>query len=101
MSTANPSRNPSRWHITSRVVAAVIPGFVLTNTSGVLLALLLPGDRLDGVATATLLSYGIYTAIIMWVFSVERLRTIWLGLLLAIAATGGAAWLMYTLEAAS
>ncbi|MEM8930498.1 MAG: hypothetical protein AAGE94_04955 [Acidobacteriota bacterium] len=91
----------SRWHVASRVFAVVLPGFILTNTTGILLSLLIPGDKLSAVATATILSYVFYTAIILWAFSVERLRTVWLGLLSAIVVTGAGAWLLYTLEAAS
>ncbi|MEM8814278.1 MAG: DUF3649 domain-containing protein [Pseudomonadota bacterium] len=94
------AKRPGRWHIASRVFAATIPGFVLTNTSGVLLSFLLPGEKLSGVAIATLLSFAIYAAIVMWIFSVKRLRTVWLGLLTGILLTGGGAWLLYTLEAA-
>ena len=87
-----------RWHIASRVLAAAIPGFLLTNTTGILLTFLLPGDKLSAIATATLLSYLVYTVIILWIFSVERLRTVWVGLLVALAITGVGAWLMHTLE---
>ena len=99
MSTATDTKGPGRWHIASRVFAAAVPGFVLTNTSGVLLSFLLPGDRINGVATATLLSFAIYTAIVMWTFSVKRLRTVWIGLMLGIVVTGAGAWLLYTPEA--
>ena len=97
---ATAAKSLGRWHVASRVFAAAIPGFVLTNTTGILLSFLLPGDKLDGIATATLLSYAIYTAIILWVFSVQRLRTVWIGLLSALAVTGAGAWLMVTLESA-
>ncbi|MEM7585904.1 MAG: DUF3649 domain-containing protein [Acidobacteriota bacterium] len=90
-----------RWHIASRVLAAAIPGFLLTNTAGILLTFLLPGDKLSAVATATILSYLLYAAIILWIFSVQRLRTVWIALLSAVVVTGGGAWLMITLEAAS
>ena len=101
MSTATDTKGPGHWHIASRVFAATIPGFILTNTSGVLLSFLLPGDRISGVATATLLSFAVYAAIVMWIFSVKRLRTVWTGLMLGILATGAGAWLLYTLEASA
>ncbi|MEM7048218.1 MAG: DUF3649 domain-containing protein [Acidobacteriota bacterium] len=92
---------PGRWHVTSRVVAAAIPGLILTNTLAILLSFLLPGDKITAVATATVLSYAIYGALILWIFSVQRLRTVWIGLLSGIVVTAAGAWLMYTLEAAS
>ncbi|MEM7501591.1 MAG: hypothetical protein AAF417_06085 [Pseudomonadota bacterium] len=93
------SKGLGRWHVASRVFAAVVPAFVLTNTTSVLLGFLLPGGKFTGVATATLLSYALYTAIIMWIFSVKRLRTVWTTLMVGIVLTGAGAWLMYTLEA--
>ena len=96
---ATSAKHLGRWHVASRVFAAVIPAFVLTNTASIFLGLLIPGDKFSGVATATLLSYAIYTALIMWIFSVERLRTVWIVLLSGILATGAGSWLLYTLEA--
>ena len=66
-----------------------------------MLSFLLPGDKISGVATATLLSFAIYAAIVMWTFSVRRLRTVWIGLTLGILVTGAGAWLLYTLEASA
>ncbi|MEM7083161.1 MAG: hypothetical protein AAF465_10535 [Pseudomonadota bacterium] len=77
----------SRWHVTSRVFAAILFGFILTNTNGVMLTFLLPGDKLSGITTSALLSWTIYAAIVLWVFAVERLRTVWLGLTGAIVST--------------
>ena len=92
------ARKPGRWHVASRVLAAAIPAFLLTNTTGILLSLALPGEQISGIAMATLVSYAIYTAIIMWIFSVKRLRTVWVGLASALLLTGSGAWLIYTLE---
>lgn len=91
-------RKVGRWHVASRVTAAIIPGFLLTNTLGVFLALLAPGGKALGTAYATLASYALYTAIIIWIFSVKRLRTIWVGLCAGIVVTGGGAWLLLLLE---
>ena len=97
--TSTIAGRPGRWHVASRVFAATIPAFLLTNTSAVLLGFLWPGEKINGVAFATLLSFAIYTAIIMWIFSVKRLHTVWLGLLAGLILTGAGAWLMYSLEA--
>ncbi len=98
--TAKPPR-PGGWHIASRVLAALIPGFVLTNTAGTFFALLMPGEKALGVVWLTVLSYALYTAIIMWVFAVRRLRTVWLGLTGAIAFTALGAWGLYLLDSAA
>ena len=86
------------WRVAARVLAAVLLGYLLTNTSAVLLGFLLPMSKVDSVLTASLLSFAIYTAIIMWIFSVKTLRTVWLGLGLASVVTGVGAWLLYLLE---
>ncbi|MEM1263257.1 MAG: hypothetical protein AAGH76_12730 [Pseudomonadota bacterium] len=92
------AKHITNWHVTSRVVAAAIPAFILANTASVLLALLLPGAKIGSVATAILLSFGLWTAIIMWVFTVKRLRTVWVGLISSIIVTAGAAALLLWLE---
>ena len=85
-----------RWHVASRVFAAAIPAFVLTNTFGVFLALALPLGQFSSIATSMVGSFAIYTCIILWIFSVERLRTVWIGLLGGIAATSAAAYGLFT-----
>ncbi|MEM9403510.1 MAG: iron transporter [Pseudomonadota bacterium] len=89
---------PSRWHVASRVFAAAIPGYVLANSASIFLGLLLPVKKIESVAAAALLSFAIYTAIIMWVFSVRRLSTVWYGVLGAIVLTSAGSWLLLNLE---
>ncbi|MEM1174487.1 MAG: DUF3649 domain-containing protein [Pseudomonadota bacterium] len=98
MSGALSISKPGRWHIASRVLAAVIPGYILANSASIFLGLLLPIKKTEGVATAVLLSFAIYTCVIMWVFSVRRLATVWLGLLGAILFTAGGSWLLLGME---
>lgn len=88
----------SRWHITSRVIAATVFGFVLANSASVLLSFLLPGEKTIGLAWVTLASFVLYTCIVMWVFSVKRLRTVWLGLVGAILLTSAASTGLYILD---
>lgn len=101
MNRATSSHNPGRWQITSRVAAALIPGYVLANSMSVLLGLLMPFNKIDSVVTAALASFAIYTVIIMWAFSVQRLKTVWLGLLAAVVVTAGSSWLVLGLEGAA
>ena len=98
MSASRPDGTKHRWGVTSRVVAALIPGFLLTNTTGVLLSFLIPGEKFTGIAWATLLSFLLYAAIIMWVFHVDRLKTVWLGLLGCIAMTSLASLGLYIIN---
>lgn len=89
------------WHIFARVFAAVVLGYLVANTGSVLLGFLLPLPKVDSVLTASLLSFAIYTAVIMWIFSVKTLRKMWLGLCLALVVTSVGAWLLYLLETAA
>lgn len=89
---ASATEKVGRWHVASRVFAATIPGFVITNAAAILLSFLLPGDKISGVANGMIMSWAIWTAIIIWIFSVRRLRTVWLGLLaMAVVSCGGVA----------
>ena len=92
------TKRVSRWHVASRVFAAVVPAYVLTNTTAVFLALLFPGDRVSPILSATVASFAIYTTIILWIFAVKRLRTVWWGMLIGLVVTGGGAGLSYLLR---
>lgn len=88
--------------IIARIVAALIPGYLLTHTLCILVALLLSLmptiSKIAAVTSLSMLSFGIYAGIILWIFAVAALRTIWLYLSLAIIATALASWLLYLLE---
>ncbi|MEM1173718.1 MAG: iron transporter [Pseudomonadota bacterium] len=101
MSNGLSMSKPGRWHIASRVFAAALPGYVLANSASIFLGLLLPVRKIESVATAALLSFAIYTAIIMWVFSVRRLSTVWYGLLGAVVLTSTGSWWLLNLENAA
>lgn len=71
-----------RWQITWRALTAIFGGYALANTSGVLLAYLLPLEKVDAVTTSMLLSFVIYACAVMWVFShrslLKSIGGIWL-----------------------
>ena len=96
--TAAAKSDLTGWHITQRVVAAVLFGYILTNTAGVLISYLLPFETLSAVAWPAIFSWVLYLAIVMWVFSVRRLRTVWLGLAGGIVLTTLGAFGLYILE---
>ncbi len=81
-----------RWMIFSRVLAATVGGYVLSALVMAMLALLLP--RLSGIDPAsvvqitTLLSFVLYTAVVIWVFSAASVWRVWFGLGLAALLTG-------------
>ena len=83
---ARPAVNAQyRWLVASRVLAAVLGGYALTSAASTLLALLWPLPQAEAVAASTMLSFALYTLIIIWIFASQRLRTVWLGLLSATA----------------
>lgn len=83
-----------RWAVASRVLAAVVGGYVLTSTATVLLALIWPLPQAEAVAAATILSFTLYTGVILWVFAVKRLRILWLGLVITTAFCAGLSWVL-------
>ena len=87
-----------RWHVASRVFAATIPAFILTNTTGVMLTFLVPGEKFASIAFSIVLAFAIWTALVVWIFSVKRLSTVWYTLLAGIVVTGLASWGLFLLE---
>ena len=66
----------------SRIVAAIVGGYLLASIATVLLSFILPASLPEAVLGATLLSFAIYTAAIIWVFAARSATRAWLGLLL-------------------
>lgn len=71
-----------RLALLSRVVAAVIGGYLLASISTIFLSFILPASLPEAVLGATLVSFAIYTAAIVWVFAARNATRAWLGLLL-------------------
>lgn len=75
-------------HIVSRVIAAIVGGYVAANLLSVCVSYLLPTSQASGVMTGMLLSFVIYTAVVIWVFAVKTTCQVWIGLLsLCVAST--------------
>jgi hypothetical protein len=81
--------NMGKLEILSRVLAAVAGGYALASAATLLLAAVLPQARAEAVLTATLLSFVVYTAAVVWVFAQHRLGRVWVGLLGLSALLGG------------
>lgn len=78
--------------ILSRTLAAVLGGYALASASAVFLSFLFPGSVADAVLAASLPSFAIYTAAVIWAFAARSAVRAWLGLglptlLLGVAAT--------------
>lgn len=67
--------------ITSRVIAAIIGGYLLANCLSILLAYLLPLPQADGVLVGIQASFIIYAGAVLWVFAAKTAWKAWLGLL--------------------
>jgi hypothetical protein len=88
-----------RWAVTSRVVAAVLGGYALISALTLLLALVWPLPQAQALMASTMLSFAVYTVVVIWVFAARSLSRIWIGLvagtlvatLLCLLLRGGAA----------
>ena len=85
-----------RWSVASRVAAAALGGYALASATTVLLALLWPVPRAQGVLWATMLSFAVYTIAVIWVFCARSATRAWIGMALGTAVCVGPAWLLMT-----
>lgn len=65
-----------------RILAAILGGYLFTYCFTAALARLLPLDRFDATLVASLVSFIVYLAAILWVFATHSLRRVALSLLL-------------------
>lgn len=79
-----------RWMVVSRLLAAVVGGYVAANLFGALLALLLPQvtelTLADAVVIATMLSFVVHALVAVLAFTPASAGRVWCG----IAAAAGA-----------
>lgn len=68
--------------IFSRIIAAIIGGYLAANAVAILLTYLLPGSQVDRVVTGLLVSFLIYACAILWVFAAKTAWQAWLGILI-------------------
>lgn len=86
-----------RWRVTSRLLAALLGGYLLANAAAVLLARLLyriAMSRADGVVTAVMISFLIYVGAVVWSFAARSATRAWLGLLSTAGICAVVAWLL-------
>ena len=77
-----------RLGVVSRVLAAIIGGYILTAAVTALLSAWLPMQRADAVITATLLSFTVYACAVLWVFATRNALRAWLGMILPALLAG-------------
>ncbi len=71
----------NKFNITSRVLAAIFAGYLTAATGSALLAIVIPLAPVQSTLTAMMLSFSIYVAAIIWVFSVKSHLAAWRDLL--------------------
>lgn len=76
--------------VVSRLLAAFIPGFILTNSLGIFFVLALPIDRMASIPWVMAFAFLVYTFIVMWVFHVPSVKRVWAVLLSGIVLTSAA-----------
>jgi len=79
----------------SRILAALFGGYALAALTSVA-TLALPMSKPQGVLTGMLLSFVVYTAAVIWVFTVRSASRAWAGLLLAAIPLLLAEWSVWT-----
>jgi hypothetical protein len=82
----------------SRIIAAIVGGFLLANLLSVLLSYVmysfLSVPKADGVSVGVLSSFLFYAVAIIWVFSVNTAAQAWLGLFITALFTAIGAYLL-------
>ena len=69
-----------RWEVFGRCLIAVFGGYIFTIALSIFLTQVLPIAKSSAVMTANLLSFAIYSTVIIWVFSIKEFRQLWWGL---------------------
>ncbi|PCJ31311.1 MAG: hypothetical protein COA90_06585 [Gammaproteobacteria bacterium] len=68
--------------LASRVIAAILGGYILSNLIAIIMSYLIPGPLSNGVITGMLASFAIYTLLILWVFTARTTLHVWIGITL-------------------
>ncbi|EQA99417.1 hypothetical protein V475_15195 [Sphingobium baderi LL03] len=87
------ARRGNRLSAWGRIVTAIPLGYAATSLMVMALARLLPGDRAQATVLATLLSFALYAALIVYVFAASSARKAFCVTLALGALGGGIAWL--------
>lgn len=82
-----------RLAVASRALAAIVGGYALTALATTALAIFLPLSRSEASMTATLLSFVIYTCVVLWVFATRSATRAWLGIVAPAVVLGALVWL--------
>ncbi|WP_313041886.1 DUF3649 domain-containing protein [Pseudomonas sp.] len=70
-----------RLAVTSRVLAAVIGGYLMASLVAICLALWLPTSRADAVVTGMMSSFVFYLLAVLWCFACRTAWRAWAGVM--------------------
>jgi hypothetical protein len=95
--TAKPSTHlvSYRLAVLSRVLAAVLGGYVVTALATVCLTLWVPMARADAAVTGMTSSFLVYLLAVLWCFACRTAWRAWLGLIVPCVPLAAAAGLAY------
>jgi hypothetical protein len=80
--------------IVLRAAAAVLGGYGLAASAGMLLAAGLPAARLDAAVAGLLASFPVYAAAVLWAFAARSPGRAWLWLAVPTALLAALTWLL-------
>ena len=83
-----------RLAVLSRIVAAVLGGYVFATSVAILLSRAIPLPRAESALTGQLLGFVLYACAVVWAFAAKRAQWAWGGLLIVSLACGAVAWLI-------
>jgi hypothetical protein len=87
-----------RLDVAARAVAAIVVGYVFAALSTAVLARLLPGGAEEATIAATLLSFAVYAAVVVWAFADPKTWRVWRGLAAGCAGLAAVLWLSLIVE---
>lgn len=78
----------SSFALLSRIIAAIVGGYLLANLIVIALSMVLPLSQAEGVGVGIQISFLVYALVVIWVFSVKKVSRVWQGLALACLVCG-------------
>lgn len=89
-----------RLAVTSRVLAAVLGGYLVAALASVSLTMWLPMDRAEAVITGMMSSFLVYLVAVLWCFACRSAWQAWFGLIVPsvvlTAVSGLAYWMSHS-----
>jgi hypothetical protein len=84
-----------RLAVTSRVLAAVLGGYLVSALASVSLTMWLPMARAEAVVTGMMTSFLVYLVAVLWCFACRNAWQAWIGLIVPSLVLVAVSWLAY------